>query len=96
MVVLDLIFHLLQEPRYLSGCHTGTQICNTSSADTNWSRVKESLNFSAVIKIRGVNPYMLVSRATRRATQIKSGWRRPLPRPCARPTGIPKRLGAST
>ena len=35
------------------------------------------VNFSAIIKIRGVNPYVLVG--ARRAAKIKSGWRRPLP-----------------
>ncbi len=33
--------------------------------------------FSAVIKIRGVNPFVLVSAS--RANAIKPGWRRPLP-----------------
>ena len=34
-------------------------------------------SFTAVIKIRGVNPFILVSAS--RATAIKPGWRRPLP-----------------
>jgi hypothetical protein len=34
-------------------------------------------SFTAVIKIRGVNPYVLVSAA--RANTIKPGWRKPLP-----------------
>ena len=33
--------------------------------------------FSAVIKIRGVNPFILVSAS--RANAIKPGWRKPLP-----------------
>ena len=33
--------------------------------------------FTAVIKIRGVNPFILVS--TLRASAIKPGWRKPLP-----------------
>jgi hypothetical protein len=33
--------------------------------------------FTAVIKIRGVNPFILVS--TLRANTIKPGWRKPLP-----------------
>ena len=33
--------------------------------------------FTAVIKIRGGNPFILVSAS--RATAIKPGWRRPLP-----------------
>jgi hypothetical protein len=36
-----------------------------------------TINFSAVIKIRGVNPFILVSAS--RANAIKRGWRRPLP-----------------
>ena len=36
-----------------------------------------TLSFTAVIKIRGVNPFILVSAA--RANAIKPGWRRPLP-----------------
>jgi hypothetical protein len=35
-----------------------------------------TLKFSAVIKIIGVNPYVLVSKT--RAAKIKPGWRRPL------------------
>ena len=35
------------------------------------------MRFDAVIKIRGVNPYILVS--GKRASQLKQGWRRPLP-----------------
>jgi hypothetical protein len=34
-------------------------------------------SFTAIIKIRGVNPFMLVS--TLRANDIKPGWRKPLP-----------------
>lgn len=34
-------------------------------------------NFTSVIKIRGVNPFILVSAA--RANGIKPGWRKPLP-----------------
>jgi len=36
-----------------------------------------SITFNAVIKILGVNPYVLVSKA--RIEAIKPGWRRPLP-----------------
>lgn len=36
-----------------------------------------SLRFTAVVRIRGVNPYVLVSAA--RAKAVKAGWRRPLP-----------------
>jgi hypothetical protein len=36
-----------------------------------------TLGFTAVIKIRGVNPFILVSAA--RANVIKPGWRKPLP-----------------
>ncbi len=35
------------------------------------------LNFSAVIKIRGVNPYVLLS--ANRAAKLKRGWRKPMP-----------------
>ena len=35
------------------------------------------LRFAATIKIRGINPYVLVSAA--RAKSIKSGWKKPLP-----------------
>jgi hypothetical protein len=35
------------------------------------------LQFQAVMKIRGINPYLLVSRA--RATALQPGWRKPLP-----------------
>ena len=36
-----------------------------------------TLSFTAVIKIRGVNPFILVS--AERANAIKPGWRKPLP-----------------
>jgi hypothetical protein len=36
-----------------------------------------ALSFTAVIKIRGVNPFILVS--AMRANAIKPGWRKPLP-----------------
>ena len=36
-----------------------------------------TLGFTAVIKIRGVNPFILVSAA--RANAVKPGWRKPLP-----------------
>jgi hypothetical protein len=41
------------------------------------SKVAMTQNFSAVIKIRGVNPFILVSAP--RVSAIKSGWRNPLP-----------------
>jgi hypothetical protein len=34
-------------------------------------------NFTAIVKIRGINPFILVSAS--RATAIKPGWRKPLP-----------------
>lgn len=49
----------------------------------------KALNFSAIFKIRGMNPYVLVS--ARRAAQIKPGWRRPLP-VLVRVNGHPKEL----
>lgn len=36
-----------------------------------------TLRFTAIIRIRGINPFILVSAA--RANAIKPGWRRPLP-----------------
>jgi hypothetical protein len=36
-----------------------------------------TLRFSAVIEIRGINPFILISAA--RASSLKPGWRRPLP-----------------
>jgi hypothetical protein len=39
--------------------------------------MSSSILFSALIKIRGVNPYVLVS--ARRAQTLKPGWRKPLP-----------------
>jgi hypothetical protein len=36
-----------------------------------------SASFTAVIKIRGINPFVLVSAS--RAKTIKPGWRKPLP-----------------
>ncbi len=36
-----------------------------------------SMSFPALIKIRGVNPFILVS--ARRAKAVKPGWRKPLP-----------------
>jgi Bacteriocin-protection, YdeI or OmpD-Associated/Domain of unknown function (DUF1905) len=36
-----------------------------------------AVTFKAVIELRGVNPYVLVSRA--RAARLKPGWRRPMP-----------------
>ena len=35
------------------------------------------ITFTAEIKIRGVNPYILVSKT--RTAKIKSGWRKPMP-----------------
>lgn len=35
------------------------------------------LKFQAMMRIRGINPYVLVSRA--RATALRPGWRKPLP-----------------
>jgi len=37
----------------------------------------KSLRFRAVIKIRGINPYILVNQA--RAKALQPGWRKPLP-----------------
>jgi bacteriocin resistance YdeI/OmpD-like protein len=34
-------------------------------------------SFSAIVKIRGINPFVVVSAA--RANAVKSGWRKPLP-----------------
>jgi hypothetical protein len=39
--------------------------------------VKGALHFRARIGIKGINPFILVS--ARRAAQLRSGWRRPLP-----------------
>jgi Bacteriocin-protection, YdeI or OmpD-Associated/Domain of unknown function (DUF1905) len=36
-----------------------------------------TLGFTAIIRIRGINPFILVSAA--RANAVKPGWRRPLP-----------------
>ena len=36
-----------------------------------------TIRFRAIVKIRGVNPFILVS--ARRATAMKPGWRKPLP-----------------
>jgi len=36
-----------------------------------------STTFNAIMKIRGINPFILVS--ARRANAIKPGWRKPLP-----------------
>jgi hypothetical protein len=36
-----------------------------------------SVNFTAVIKLRVVNPYILVSKT--RAEALKKGWKRPMP-----------------
>jgi hypothetical protein len=44
---------------------------------TRQNQPRAVLKFYAVIKIRGVNPYVLVS--ARRAGKIRSNWRRPLP-----------------
>ncbi len=44
--------------------------------------------FTATIKIRGINPYVLVS--ARRAKAIKPGWRKPLP-VCVRINGKPEK-----
>jgi hypothetical protein len=44
--------------------------------------------FSAVIRIRGINPFILVNVA--RANAIKSGWRKPLP-VCVRVNGKPEK-----
>ena len=37
----------------------------------------KALRFKALIKIHGVNPYVLVS--AKRAAELKPGWRRPMP-----------------
>jgi|SRR5579884_441922 len=36
-----------------------------------------TLHFTAVIKIHGINPYVLVN--AKRASQLKQGWRKPMP-----------------
>ena len=41
------------------------------------TRPVATLRFTAIIRIRGINPFILVSAA--RANTIKPGWRRPLP-----------------
>jgi hypothetical protein len=41
------------------------------------STVMATLRFRALIKIQGVNPYVLVS--AKRASQLRPGWRRPMP-----------------
>jgi hypothetical protein len=46
-----------------------------------------ALNFSAVIQIHGINPYVLVS--ARRAAKLKRGWRKPMP-VLVRVNGLPK------
>jgi hypothetical protein len=35
------------------------------------------VRFKALIKVHGVNPYVLVS--AKRASQLRPGWRRPMP-----------------
>src|SRR5690242_20424473 len=39
--------------------------------------MSETIRFTALIKLRGINPYVLVS--ARRAAAIRPGWRKPLP-----------------
>lgn len=49
---------------------------------------KSALRFPATIQIRGVNPYVEVSK--RRAGQVRKDWRRPMP-VCVRVNGKPVR-----
>jgi Bacteriocin-protection, YdeI or OmpD-Associated/Domain of unknown function (DUF1905) len=49
----------------------------TIARDTCEIAVFVRIKFAATIKIRGINPFVLVS--ARRAKAIKPGWRRPLP-----------------
>lgn len=46
-----------------------------------------ALRFTAVIKLRGINPYILIS--SDRATELKAAWRKPMP-VCVRINGMPK------
>src|SRR6266446_5554622 len=39
--------------------------------------ISMTMDFAAIIKIRGINPFVLVSAS--RANAIKPGWRKPLP-----------------
>src|ERR1043166_6112235 len=39
--------------------------------------MSETIRFTALIKLRGINPYVLVT--ARRAAAIRPGWRKPLP-----------------
>jgi len=53
--------------------------CQAAEQRTSTRPVEDSMKtvFAAVIRIRGINPYVLVSAA--RARTIKSGWRKPMP-----------------
>src|SRR5260221_2810386 len=53
------------------------QIGETLIADGRGDRSMTTSSFAAVIKIRGINPFILVSAS--RANSIKPGWRKPLP-----------------
>src|SRR6266704_3203738 len=53
------------------------QIGETSIADGRGDRSMTTSSFAAVIKIRDINPFILVSAL--RANAIKPGWRKPLP-----------------
>jgi hypothetical protein len=46
-----------------------------------------ALRFTAVIKLQGINPYVLVS--SDRAAELKAAWRKPMP-VCVRINGMPK------
>jgi hypothetical protein len=47
------------------------------SREPDWVEISMTTSFTAVIKIRGGNPFILVSAS--RAIAIKPGWRKPLP-----------------
>lgn len=46
-------------------------------ASSRYARAVATLRFSAVMKLRGINPYVAVS--AKRAATLKNGWRKPMP-----------------
>jgi hypothetical protein len=58
-------------------CRQADNRCVARSRRRQETIISTRSTFSAVIKVRGINPFILVS--ARRAMAFKPGWRRPLP-----------------
>lgn len=73
------------------GCYDS--IAGGPFAGTHRDTMQPSLRFTAVIELRGINPYVAVS--ARRAARLRKQWRRPMPvlvRIDGKPAGKPWRI----